>query len=125
LKRTRSKQTTRAKPRISAERVAEMIEEATVDAYDESEQAIGWLAMFENHLDLPFDTDVLGVRVTVEKIDLRDDNRIVAVCRRGKQKQSIAITELPLPTPKPAGADWIEAYSHWRGRQWSSATFRP
>lgn len=62
-------------------------------------------------------TDVLGVRVTVEKIELRDDNRIVAVCRRGKQKQSIAITDLPLSTPKPPGAEWIEAYCHWRGRQ--------
>jgi hypothetical protein len=117
MKRTKSRQTTTAKSRLGAKRVAEMIEEATVDAYDESEQATGWFTMFENHLDLPFDTDVLGVRVTVEKIDLRDDNGIVAVCRRGKQKQSIAITDLPLPTPKPPGAEWIEAYSHWRGRQ--------
>jgi hypothetical protein len=117
MKRTKSKQTTGAKSRLSAERVAEMIEEATVDAYDESEQAVGWFTMFENHLELPFDTDVLGVRVTVEKIDLREDNRIVAVCRRGKQKQSIAITDLPLPTPKPSGAEWIEAYCYWRGRQ--------
>jgi hypothetical protein len=28
-----------------------MIEEATVDAYDESEQATGWFAMFEEHLE--------------------------------------------------------------------------
>lgn len=68
-----------------------MIEEATVDAYDESEQATGWFTMFEEHLALPFDTEVLGVRVAVEEIDL-----IVAVCRRGKVRQSIAITDLPL-----------------------------
>jgi hypothetical protein len=80
---------------ISAAEVAQMIEDATVDAHDESEQATGWFTMFENHLDLPFDTDVLGVRVTVENIALRDDDRIVAVCRRGKQKQLIDITDLP------------------------------
>jgi len=102
---------------ISAAKLTEMIEEATVDADDESEQAIGWFTMLESYLELPFETEVLGVRVTVEKMDLRDDNGIVVVCRRGHQKQSIAITDLPLPTPKPPGAEWIEAYRHWRGRQ--------
>jgi hypothetical protein len=92
-----------------------MIEEATVDAYGESEQATGWFTMLENHLELPFDSDVLGVRVTVERIDLRADNHIVAVCRRGRAKQTIAIIDLPLPTPRPPGAEWIEAYRHWRG----------
>jgi hypothetical protein len=90
-----------------------MIEEATVDAYNECEQATGWFTVLEEHLDLPFETDVLGVRVLVEAIDLRDDNRIVAVCARGKGKQAIAIADLPLPTPKPAGVEWIEAYRHW------------
>ena len=99
---------------ISPARVAEMIEEATVDAYDESEQATGWFTMFGEQLDLPFETEVLGVRVTVESIDLRGDDRIVAVCKRGKVRQPIAITDLPLPTPKPPGAEWIEAYRHWR-----------
>ncbi len=41
MKRTKRKKTTGAKSRLSAERIAEMIEEATVDAYDEYEQAIG------------------------------------------------------------------------------------
>jgi hypothetical protein len=85
---TKPKKTTARKARsgISAARLAEMIEEATVDAYDESEQATGWFTMFEEHLELPFETVVLGVLVTVEAIDQRDDNRIVAVCARGKEK---------------------------------------
>ncbi|MCP5069847.1 MAG: hypothetical protein GY946_25040 [bacterium] len=49
-----------------------MAEDVTVDAYDKSEQATGWFTMFEEHLDLPFDTKVLGMDVTVEKIDLSD-----------------------------------------------------
>ena len=108
--------TTRAgRGTISAARLAEMIEEATVDAYDECEQATGWFTKLEEHLDLPFQPDVLGVRATVEAIDLREDNRIVAMCRRGKAKQAIAIAALALPTPKPGGAEWIEAYRHWLG----------
>src|SRR2546428_6853178 len=33
-----------------------MVEEATVDAYDESEQVTGFYTMFENDLELPFNT---------------------------------------------------------------------
>ncbi len=104
----------KARSRIDAARLAEMIEEATVDAHDESEQAIGWFTMFENHLELPFETEVLGVRVTVDAIEQRDDNRIVAVCRRGRERQAIEITELPMPTRRPAGVEWLEAYRHGR-----------
>lgn len=92
-----------------------MIQEATVDAYDESEQATGWFTMFEEHLELPFETNVLGAMVTVDSIDLRDGSQIVAVCARGRDRQAIALVELPLPTPRPAGSEWIEAYRSWLG----------
>jgi hypothetical protein len=100
---------------ISASRLAEMIEEATVDAYGEDEQAVGWFTMLEEHLELPFETEVLGVRVNVVRLEQRDDNRIVAVCVRGKGRQAISIADLPLPTPKPGGAEWIAAYRYWLG----------
>jgi len=35
--------------------------EAIVDAYGESEQAVGLYTMIEKHLALPFETMVLGV----------------------------------------------------------------
>lgn len=115
MKPTTRKRAIGSKSGFSAAKLAEMIEEATVDAHYESEQATGWFTMLENHLDLPFETDVLGVRVTVEAIDLRDGNRIVAVCKRGKESQAIDITELPVPRPRPPGSEWIEAYRQWRG----------
>jgi len=90
-----------------------MIAEATVDAYDETEQAVGWFTMFENYLELPFETEVLGVRVKVEKIEQRDDNQIVAVCRRGKEKLAVGIADLPLSPPRSQGAEWIDAYRAW------------
>ena len=94
-----------------------MIEEATVDAYDESEQASGWYTMIEEHLELPFETTVLGVAVTVASIDLRESNQIVALCVRGRNRQAISVVDLPLPSPKPAGSEWIDAYRHWLGQQ--------
>lgn len=101
--------------RLSKRKLAAMIEEATADAHDESEQAAGWHSMLEDHLALPFETTVLGVMVKVTQLDLRGDNSIVAVCTRGRERQAIPIIDLPLPSPKPAGAEWIEAYRHWLG----------
>ncbi len=64
------------------------------------------------NLAVPFETKVLGVPITVERVD--GGEQIVAICRRGRARQSIPIINLPLPTPLPDGAEWIEAYCHWR-----------
>ena len=62
--RATTKRRSKAAPtRISKARLAAMIEEATVDAYGESEQAIGWFGVCEEHLELPFETKVLGTAV--------------------------------------------------------------
>jgi hypothetical protein len=94
-------------------RLEAMAEEATVDAYGESEQICGWACMFADHVAVPFETTVLGEAVTVEAIDQRGDTRIVAICKRGRLRQAIDILELALPSPPPTGAEWIEAYRHW------------
>jgi hypothetical protein len=90
---------------ISKARLEEMIEQATVDAYNEAEQAVGWLTMIDDNLAVPFETTVLGVQVTVERIDLNRNDEIVAVCARGRSRQTIPILDLPLPTPPPDGAE--------------------
>lgn len=100
----------REKARLDA-----MVEEATVDCYNEEEQATGLFTTIEEHLALPFETTVLGVAVTVEGVDMKPDGQIVAICVRGRVRQAIQILDLPLPTPAPAGAEWIAAYRHWLG----------
>jgi len=105
----------KATSRISKARLAEMSEEATVDAYGDSEQATGWFTMLEDNLELPFETEVLGVPVRVARIDQRDDDRLVAICVRGRDEQAIGLVDLPLPNPMPPGAEWIEAYRLWLG----------
>ncbi len=90
-----------------------MIEGATVDAYGESEQTVGFFTLLEERLRLPFKTKVLGVEVTVERLDMTDDEQIVAVCSHGKSRQSVPILDLTLPEPPPDGAEWIEAFRRW------------
>ncbi len=91
-----------------------LIAEAIVDAYNESEQTVGFYTMMEDSLALPFETEILGIKVAVEKIDMNQDNAIVAVCPHGSKRQRIPILDLPLPSPTPRGAEWIAAYRYWR-----------
>lgn len=101
----------------SKARIRTLIEEAIVDAYGDEEQRTGFLTVIQEYLAMPFQTEIFGVRVTVERIDLTDDAQLVAICSRGRLRQRISILDLPLPTPVPAGAEWIEAYRAWaRGR---------
>jgi hypothetical protein len=90
-----------------------LVEQAIVDAYDEYEQLTAFHVVIEDNLAVPFRTTVLGVEVTVTKIDLLSGSGIVAICIRDKHRQAIGILDLPLPTPSPAGAEWIDAYRHW------------
>ena len=99
---------------LSKARLDELIEEALVDAYGESEQVTGFYTMMENDLRLPFETQILGVTATVEGIDITEDGQLVAVCRAGKTRQRISLSELPLPSPPPGGGEWIVAYRYWR-----------
>jgi hypothetical protein len=115
-KQTKSKNRRRSK-RPSDATLDQLIEEAIVDAYGESEQTVGFYTMIEESLAVPLRTEMLGVEVTVERVDMTDDGQIVAVCARGRSRQCVPILELPLPDPPPAGTEWIDAFRRWaRGR---------
>lgn len=101
----------------SPARLDAMIAEAIIDAYGESEQTVAFYTMLEDNLAVPFRTEMLGVAITVERIDMTQDEQIVAVCARGTARQRVPILDLPLPSPPPAGAEWISAFRRWaRGR---------
>lgn len=97
----------------SRDRLEQLIADATVDCYNESEECTGLFEMIHEHLDIPFVTTVLGVAVTVTAVDITDDDQIVAVCRRGHDQLKVALLELPMPDPRPGGAEWVDAYRHW------------
>jgi hypothetical protein len=107
------KPTTKNRTRADDRKLAAMIADATVDCNDEADEVMGLLNMIDEQLELPFDTTILGVVATVQRVEMAPGNRIVAICVRGRARQPIGLLDLPLPTPRPAGAEWIDAYRHW------------
>jgi hypothetical protein len=101
------------RPVLSVAKLDALIEEALVDAYGDSEQRTAFFTVLEVSLALPFATQLLGIEVIVERLDLTADEQIVAVCRRGQIRQRIPILDLPLPSPPPKGSDWLAAYRRW------------
>ena len=101
--------------KINAKYLDKLIEAATTDAYNESEQAGGFFAMIEENLAVPFVTQVLGQDVTVTKVDITQRDQIVAIGLRGKARQAIPSLDLPMPVLRPEGAEWIDAYRRWHG----------
>ena len=103
--------------RVPRKRLEELVAEALVDCYNESEEAIGLYTMMEDNLAFPFWTHVLGAEVEVGKLDLNEGGEVVVVCTYGDSRQDVSVLDLPLPDPPPEGWEWIEAYRYWaRGR---------
>ena len=98
-------------------RLDALIEEATVDAYGESEQATAFLTVLEEQLALPFGATVLGGAVVVEKLDLSGADELIAICRRRGRRQKVPLLDLELPVPRPKGAEWVAAYHRWSRRR--------
>ena len=53
---------------LSKRRLHELVEEAIVDAYGESEQRVGLLSMMQMNLACPFVTKILGTSARVERV---------------------------------------------------------
>ncbi len=64
-----------SRPQLSA-----MVDEASVDCHGEDEQVSGLYTMIVDNLPVPFQTQVLGVDVTVEDIDLTGRAARLAPC---------------------------------------------
>lgn len=63
--------------------------------------------------------------MTVARVDIAKTDEIVATCRRGRERQAIPILDLPLPAPRPPGAEWIDAYLLWARGSYRISVVRP
>ena len=61
-----------------------MTEEGTVDCYDEEEQLAGLAMMVEDNLEVPFETTVLGVTVTVTGVTQTSHGLATSAATRGR-----------------------------------------
>src|SRR5258707_15149042 len=95
-------------------RLEELIEEATVDCYDENEQHVGLMTMVEDNVVCPFMAKVIGEEVEV--VELRSSefgHGVDAVCRYKGKDYRINVHSLEWPKKQPEGFEWIEAYRAW------------
>ena len=98
---------------LTETKLSEMVHYAMQDAYGPNEQAWAWQCVVEDRLALPFETMIFGAKVAVVAIDVTNDNAVVAVCKRGRERRTIPLADLPLPRPTPEGAEWVTAYKRW------------
>ena len=73
----------------------ELIEEATVDCYDEYESRVGFLTMIQDNVTVPFQATLNGNPVTVSEID-GTDRVIKAVIKENGKSYPVDILDLEI-----------------------------
>ena len=100
---------------INRKRIDELIDEATVDCYGESEEHTGLLTMTQDNVVCPFRAKVIGEEIEVIALEWPDSGYgMMAVCERKGKKYRVDITSLEGVKPLPEGFEWIAAYLAWR-----------
>ena len=96
-------------------RLRALIEEATVDCYNEAEEHMGLMNMVEENVVCPFKAKVIGE--DVEVVELRSPEAgfgLDAVCRYKGKDYRLDVSSVEWPKKKPQGFEWIEEYLQWR-----------
>jgi hypothetical protein len=93
-----------------------LIDEATTDSNDESDEHAGLLGMIREEVACPFRARVQGEEVECTRFEWpKKGYSLNAVCQTGKGKTRIVdIGQLEWSDSLPAGHKWIEAYLAWR-----------
>jgi hypothetical protein len=100
-------------------RLEELIEDACVDAYNESEQATGFYTWIEENVTFPFPAEVIGESVTVMGVGFdREGEQLEAICRRKGRDYRVSLEHVEWVGEGPAGAERIEAYKLWKTGKW-------
>lgn len=86
----------------------ELIEEGTVDCYDEHEQKAGMICSVSDEVEVPFHAKVIGEKVIVQKLE--EKSQLMAVCEKDGKTFEINIDSVEFIKPYPEGFEWIEAY---------------
>ena len=100
--------------KTSAERIEELIEEATIDAKDEEEQLMGFICMFQDFVTTPFKAKAMGDEVEIIELTEGKYNNLVAVCKKNGKTYTVCLDTLEFSDPLPDGYEWIEAFQEWR-----------
>jgi len=94
----------------------ELLEEATVDCYDEDEQFWGLFTVMDESLPFPFPATVVGEAVSVLDLDGKHSSMfggIHARVRRGDKEYTASLTSLNAEKASAEVAKWLAVYGYW------------
>jgi hypothetical protein len=107
----------RKDPRL--ERLIDSIAEQDCDT--EEDVAMGLCYAIQEHVRFPIPGRVVGEEVSVLDVEESDGLEVMAICERNGRKYRVRLQDIVL-SKRPVGAQWIEAYRQFRGREGSSPT---
>ena len=92
-----------------------LIEEITVDAYDDDEQLQGFANAFDEDANFPCPGNVVGEEVEVLSVSVENHRReLIATCKRGGRRYDVALLDVDLRAD-PTTSRLIAAYRRWLG----------
>jgi len=96
-------------------RLEKLIEEATIDCYDEEEQHSGLLTMIGDNVECPFNAKIVGEEIRVVEFEWpKKGFGLYAICEREGKRHRVDVNSIEWIQPHPEGFEWIEAYLYWR-----------
>lgn len=94
-----------------------LIDEITIDCYNEDEALTGFENAFAEDADLPYTATVIGEPVEVISIGLRNGRReLIATCQHAEQRHEIALLDLNI-NANPGLSRLLAAYRRWLATQ--------
>lgn len=100
---------------VGRKKLRALIDQATSDSSDESEEHAGLLSVIRDEVECPFTARVAGEVVECERLEWpRNGYGLNAVCKAGGVTQVVDISRLEWIDPLPKGHEWIDAYFAWR-----------
>jgi hypothetical protein len=96
-------------------RLRALIDQATGDSQDESDEHAGLLSTIREEVECPFHARLAGEVVECIRFEWpKNGYGLNAVCKSKGKTDIVDIAKLEWLPPLPKGHEWIEAYFAWR-----------
>ena len=102
-------------PRSDRVRIRSLIDQATRDSVDESDEHAGLLSVIREEVACPFPARIDGELVECVRLEWpKKGYGLNAVCKAADKTRVVDISKLEWVEPRPRGHEWIEAFFAWR-----------
>jgi hypothetical protein len=96
-------------------RLRAMIDQATRDSLDESDEHAGLLSTIRSEVVCPFHARLAGEDIECVRLEWpKKGYGLNAVCKSDAKTQVVDISMLEFVEPLPRGHEWIDAFFAWR-----------